>query len=66
MAEKKRIVMTPKQMAEAVLIPLGHQFNRNSKDSVFCDLFSDPEYVLLLYQALHPEDELTGTVDIIL
>ena len=66
MAEKGRIVLTPKQMAEAVLIPLDHQVNRNSKDSVFCNLFSDPVYVLQLYQALHPEDELTGTVDITL
>ncbi len=66
MAEKKRIEITPKQMAEAVLIPLDHQVNRNSKDSVFCNLFSDPENVLQLYKVLHPEDELTGTVDITL
>ena len=31
--------------------------NRNSKDSIFCDLFSRPEYCLQLYQALHPEDK---------
>ena len=30
--------------------------NRNSKDSIFCDLFSRPEYCLQLYQVLHPED----------
>jgi hypothetical protein len=29
---------------------------RNTKDSIFCDLFSRPEYCLQLYQALHPED----------
>lgn len=29
---------------------------RTIKDSVFCDLFSYPEYVFQLYQALHPED----------
>ena len=31
------------QMAKAVLIPLDNKDNRNSKDSVFCDLFSDPQ-----------------------
>ena len=29
---------------------------RNTKDSVFCDLFEDPKYLLQLYQSLHPED----------
>ena len=29
---------------------------RNAKDSVFCDLFEDPKYLLQLYQSLHPED----------
>lgn len=27
------------------------------KDSVFCDLFAHKEYLLQLYQFLHPEDE---------
>ena len=27
-----------------------------AKDSVFCDLFKIPKYLLQLYQALHPED----------
>ena len=27
-----------------------------SKDSIFCDLFSRPEYCLQLYKVLHPED----------
>lgn len=27
------------------------------KDSVFCDLFADPEYQLKLYEELHPEDK---------
>ena len=31
--------------------------NRNTKDSIFCDLFSRPEYCLQLYQVLHPEDK---------
>ena len=29
---------------------------RNAKDTVFSDLFEKPEYLLQLYQALHPED----------
>ena len=36
--------------------PFDAQVNRNSKDSIFCDLFSRPEYCLQLYQVLHPED----------
>ena len=36
--------------------PLDDKVNRNSKDSVFCELFSRPKYVLELYQVLHPED----------
>ncbi|MBQ6503318.1 MAG: hypothetical protein IJI57_05340 [Flexilinea sp.] len=60
------IERTPKQMAEAVLTPLDHQVNRNSKDSVFCNLFSDPKYVLELYAALHPEDDITDVKDITL
>lgn len=30
---------------------------RAIRDSVFCDLFSQEDYLLELYQALHPEDE---------
>lgn len=29
---------------------------RTVKDSVFCNLFENPKYLLQLYQALHPED----------
>ena len=29
---------------------------RTAKDSVFCDLFQDPENLLELYRCLHPED----------
>lgn len=36
--------------------PFDAHVNRNSKDSIFCDLFSRPEYCLQLYQVLHPED----------
>ena len=32
------------------------QSKRNAKDTVFRDLFGRPEYLLQLYQALHPED----------
>ncbi len=31
--------------------------NRSTKDSIFCDLFSRPEYCLQLYKVLHPEDQ---------
>ena len=34
---------------------------RTAKDSVFCDLFRDPENLLELYRCLHPED-VTATV----
>ena len=37
---------------------------RTIKDSVFCDLFSHPEYVFQLYQALHPEDKDAREEDI--
>jgi hypothetical protein len=37
--------------------PFDAHVNRNSKDSIFCDLFSRPEYCLQLYQVLHPEDK---------
>ena len=57
---------TPKQMAEAVLIPLDQKANPNSKDGVFCNLFSDPRYLLLLYLALHPEDQDAKISDITL
>ena len=62
MAEQK----SPKQMAEATLTPLDDQVNRNSKDSVFCDLFEEPEYLLQMYGALHPEDDITKVSDITL
>ena len=42
--------------AAAIMEPLDGNVNRNSKDSVFCELFSRPAYCLQLYQALHPED----------
>ena len=66
MTESTQKEKSPKQMAEAVLKPLDNSVNRNSKDSVFCDLFNDPRYVLELYAALHPEDDLTQIKDITL
>ena len=32
------------------------KLKKNAKDSVFCDLFGNPKYLLQLYKALHPED----------
>lgn len=57
---------TPKQMAEAVLRPLDNKVNMKSKDSIFCDLFKETEYLLQLYEALHPEDDITQVTDITL
>ena len=37
---------------------------RTIRDSVFCDLFSDPKYLLKVYQVLHPEDKTTTESDI--
>jgi len=38
--------MDEKKMAENILKPWDDSVNRNSKDSVFCDLFEQPEYLL--------------------
>ena len=35
-----------------------------AKDSVFTDLFSIPKYVFELYQAIHPEDDVTTINDL--
>lgn len=40
--------------------------NRSAKDSIFCDLFSRPEYCLQLYQTLHPEDRDVTAENIVL
>ncbi|MCD8197347.1 MAG: hypothetical protein LUE24_09350 [Lachnospiraceae bacterium] len=37
---------------------------RTVKDTVFRDLFSDPNYLIQLYRALHPEDAETTTADL--
>ncbi|MDD6381046.1 MAG: hypothetical protein PUG04_05100 [Lachnospiraceae bacterium] len=37
---------------------------RNVKDSVFCNLFSDTKYQLMIYRILHPEDFLVSESDI--
>lgn len=38
--------------------------NWATKDSVFCDLFSDKRYLLRLYRDLHPEDEAVSQDDL--
>ena len=40
----------------------GTKLRRCGKDSVFCDLFSQPDYLFELYRSLHPED-VTATED---
>ena len=55
---------TAKQMAENILKASKEKTKRNIKDSVFCDLFSIPEYLLQLYRALHPEDTETDQDDL--
>ena len=40
------------------------QVNRKLQDSVFTNLFKEPENRLRLYQALHPEDTEAGVEDI--
>ena len=40
--------LTAKQMAENILKASKDKTERNIKDSVFCDLFTMPEYLLQL------------------
>ena len=53
-----------KQMAERLLEASEDKINRNIKDSVFCDLFGKPEYLIQLYRVLHPEDSETQQDDL--
>ena len=53
-----------KQMAERLLEASGDRINRNIKDSVFCNLFGKPEYLIQLYRVLHPEDKETQAEDL--
>ena len=53
-----------KQMAGKLLEASDDKINRNIKDSVFCDLFGQQEYLFQLYQALHPEDTETQSDDL--
>ena len=46
--------------------PFDAHVNRSAKDSVFCDLFSRPEYCLQLYKVLHPEDQDVKEENIVL
>lgn len=38
--------------------------NKNAKDSVFLDLFGQKEYLLQLYQVIHPEDKTIAEDDL--
>ena len=40
------------------------KMSRTSKDALFCDLFSQPEYLFELYRVLHPEDTETTMADL--
>ena len=51
-------------MAEKLLEASEDKINRNIKDSVFCDLFGRPEYLIQLYRSLHPEDTETQEEDL--
>ena len=66
MSEKERIEdrSNAKVMAERILIPLDDKVNRKAKDSIFVDLFKQPQYLLQLYQVLHPEDTESGEDDL--
>ena len=55
-----------KSMAEKLLEDSEERINRNIKDSVFCNLFGDQDYLFQLYQALHPEDHETESEDLTL
>ena len=48
-----------KAMAQKLQEASQDKINRNIKDSVFCNLFGQPEYLYQLYQALHPEDSVS-------
>ena len=49
--------MTVHEPKATMLEAFDDNVNRNAKDSIFCNLFSRPEYCLQLYQSLHPEDK---------
>lgn len=50
--------------AEKPLETIDNKINRNIKDSVFCNLFGMPEYLMQLYQVLHPDDTETTEDDL--
>lgn len=53
-------------VSEAIMKPLDDKVNRNTKDSIFCNLFKRPEYFLELYKTLHPEDVDVTCDDVVL
>ena len=59
--EEKKV---QKQMAEKLLEASEDKVNRNIKDSVFCNLFGEKEYLYQLYQVLNPEDKESGPEDL--
>ena len=65
-AEKVAEAALAKQMAEKVLEAMEDKIERNIKDSVFCDLFKDPNNILSLYQVLYPDDKTTTVDDLTL
>ncbi len=50
----------------AMMETFDDHVNRNTKDSIFCNLFSRPEYCLQLYKVLHPEDTDVSEKNIVL
>ena len=58
--DKAEFKSKQKSMAEKLLDNSEDRINRNIKDSVFCNLFGDQDYLFQLYQALHPEDHETA------
>ena len=58
--------MAESKSNEAISITAGKTptLNRQIKDSVFSDLFSDKKNLLALYRALHPEDDAATEGDI--
>ena len=55
---KEMVGMNPTVFTNSAEIPtIRNDAKRTIKDSVFRNLFSQKEYLLQLYQALHPEDK---------
>ena len=57
-------VASPRAPARSVTEGLRRRPPWTLKDKVFHDLFSDPGYLLALYQTLHPEDQTAAVSDL--